>query len=211
MIRKVDSKWLILILIILHVVGVFGLISPFQSLFLTLTPINLLISAWFLLSKHQQLRAKFLLAFVLIAFTIGFISEVLGVNYGLIFGSYNYGPVLGPKFLEVPFMIGVNWVIVMYCSLAIAEKISGNRILQIVLAVLLAVLLDFVMEPIAIHFNFWTWSDHDIPSSNYLGWSAIALLIAGIFKALKLRADNPLAIPLFVIQFLFFLILGFLV
>ncbi|MBK9459893.1 MAG: hypothetical protein IPN94_10790 [Sphingobacteriales bacterium] len=33
---------------------------------------------------------KTLLAFF-IPFTLGFVSEALGVNYGLIFGSYTYG------------------------------------------------------------------------------------------------------------------------
>ena len=50
-----------------------------------------------------------MLRFFIFAFSIGFLVEVIGVNYGIIFGNYTYGKVLGFKVLNVPLMIGVNW------------------------------------------------------------------------------------------------------
>ena len=62
-------------------------------------------------SKHQTIS-------ILLIFFIGMVTEILGVNYGLIFGDYQYGNNLGFKLFGVPFLIGVNWIIL--------TAISGN-------------------------------------------------------------------------------------
>ena len=48
---------------------------------------------------------------LLLIFLIGMFSEFIGVNYGVIFGEYIYGNNLGFKLFGVPFLIGLNWVI----------------------------------------------------------------------------------------------------
>ena len=39
------------------------------------------------------------------------LAEILVVSYGIIFGNYKYGEILGYKVLGVPLIIGINWCI----------------------------------------------------------------------------------------------------
>jgi putative membrane protein len=47
---------------------------------------------------------------------IGFITEWIGVNTGMLFGQYTYGSVMGWGLGGVPFTIGCNWFVVVYAS-----------------------------------------------------------------------------------------------
>ena len=55
------------------------------------------------------------------------ISEILGVNYGLIFGDYIYLDNLGYKVFGVPVIIGVNWIILTYISGSFSNYIFQNN------------------------------------------------------------------------------------
>ena len=39
------------------------------------------------------------------------LTEAIGVNTGLLFGTYEYGANLGFKIFGVPLIIGVNWTV----------------------------------------------------------------------------------------------------
>ena len=56
------------------------------------------------------------------------ITESLGVNYGLIFGNYEYGNNLGFKFFGVPFLIGINWIILTAISANTASFLTKIRV-----------------------------------------------------------------------------------
>ena len=70
--------------------GIVGILSAYSSWFLGLTPINLLIYVVLIVWNLEHISKKFLIAFS-IPFFIGFFTEHLGVNYGLLFGTYSYG------------------------------------------------------------------------------------------------------------------------
>ena len=77
-------------------------------------------------------KPKQMLAFFLI-FLLGFVVEVVGVQTGLIFGSYSYGATLGVKLFDTPLLIGLNWIFVSYSSYSIACQVSDNKYLQLFL------------------------------------------------------------------------------
>ena len=104
-----------------------------------------------ILFANIKLNNKNQIFSLLLIFLIGMFSEFIGVNYGLIFGEYIYGNNLGFKLFGVPFLIGLNWVILtVICANVASILTKNNSIIQIIiLGTLLMLFMDFVMEPIA--------------------------------------------------------------
>lgn len=187
-----------------HFFGFLGLFTPFKDWFIALTPLNLLISLLVLITYHKGKKRKLMLFFVL-CYLIGFGAEYLGVNYGLIFGDYEYGSVLGPVWFGVPALIGVNWFIVSYCAIHLSTRANPKWHFAIITGALITVALDYLIEPVAIKLGYWWWNTADIPLSNYIGWFIVSLIILSIFKLMKIESKNSIAIPLLLIQAAFFL------
>ena len=117
-----------------------------------------------------KINKKELLCIVLIFWT-GIFVEFLGVNYGLLFGEYSYGSNLGPKVFGVPFLIGMNWVILTTISGSISNFIfKEKKILSIILGSILMLVIDFFIEPVAPTLDFWEFKNSIVPISNYTGF-----------------------------------------
>jgi putative membrane protein len=150
------------------------------------------------------------------------VTEIIGVNTGLLFGDYQYGQVLGPKIYGVPFLIGLNWFVIVYCSGAILTqgvellqqkiniKISGfaSSIFVIIGGATIATCFDFIIEPVAVKLHFWSWKNGQIPLFNYLCWFIISTILLGVKMYFKTIWINTFATSLFIIQALFFLMLN---
>ena len=87
----------IVILFIFHVVGVVGLSSDYQDLFLRLTPLNLLLSLGLFIWANNDFSVQFYKV-VAILFALGFLVEVIGVSTGVLFGEYTYA--ITPRYIE---------------------------------------------------------------------------------------------------------------
>uniref|UniRef100_UPI004047E619 carotenoid biosynthesis protein n=2 Tax=Roseivirga sp. TaxID=1964215 RepID=UPI004047E619 len=195
-------------LIATHIAGAIGLIyEPTRSLFQNLTPLNLLVTAAIIFHFEKEKTAQYFI-FIIATFLIGFFAEVLGVKTGMIFGDYAYGETLGIKVLNVPLSIGLNWAILIYIAGIVSNKLFENFWLRISFGSILMVLLDFLIEPVAIDFDFWTWNTPEIPIQNYIGWFILSLLLHSLFQKLNFGKTNPLAIKLLIIQFSFFAVLN---
>lgn len=196
-------------IVILHVVGIIGLSTEAtRPIFQWLTPFHLIGSTILLLLYHNDWDAPFLY-FCGCAFTIGMLSEIIGVKTGIIFGQYSYGKVLGPKLMEVPLIIGLNWFLLAYITGELFVRKISNNWLAAFLSAFVMVLLDFLIEPVAIALDFWTWGTADIPLSNYIGWFFVAFLIQIIYRKLDFQKDNPMAAFLMLNLLLFFTVLSF--
>ena len=191
----------IAVLIILHTVGYFGIGIFGAEMVLMLTPINLLVTAGLMLFNHNHWKHSWVFAFTYLA---GFAIEVIGVQTGFPFGAYAYGPVLGPKLMETPLMIGVNWFILLYGSYGIAERIGRSVITKALLSAGFMVLIDYLIEPVAIAVNMWTWDEVNPPLENYLGWFAVAFVIALVWSGMKIKVNTRMAQAVYLIEFLFF-------
>ncbi|MEQ8713968.1 MAG: carotenoid biosynthesis protein [Cyclobacteriaceae bacterium] len=197
------------IFIVLHLVGIAGFsIEATQALFQWLTPFNLLISLGLLLWLHPSWNYQFVLLSIIVGL-LGYLIEVAGVNTGHIFGDYTYGETLGFKLWNTPLMIGVNWLMMIYYTSAIAKRITSARVFQIVLGATLMVLMDLLIEPVAITFDYWTWSGAGIPIQNYIGWFVSALLLHTVYTSVENR-KNSAALYLAIAQLIFFAVLNIL-
>ena len=210
--------------ILFHFFGIIGILFWDREIFVRATPLNLLLMFILLIWVQKEKNGTFLF-FVFIAFVIGFLAEMIGVNTGLLFGNYSYGKTLGVKLLQVPLIIGVNWFVTIYCSgitihtilnklvkgVSVQnERLSASlKVFSIIIdGAILATLFDWLMEPIAIRLGFWNWKeDGSIPVYNYLCWFIISAALLAVFQILNFKKENKFAINLLLIQVMFFLLL----
>ena len=212
------------IVLLFHVSGAIGILfSPYKEWFIQNTPLNLVLMALLLIITQKQKNASFF-GFVFASYFIGFLVEWIGINTGALFGSYHYGKVLGLQYNNVPLLIGVNWFIIIYCTGIVTDKLYSKMnakladvqanvkpVVQSVSIVvdgaLLATFFDFIIEPVAVKLGYWKWLHGSIPSYNYVCWFAVSAVLLTIFRLLPFDKTNPLAVHLFIIQTLFFLLL----
>ena len=195
----------IFVIWLFHSTGVVGILYFDSKWFLSATPINLLISFLLLIIVCWQ-TPRFLYILVL-SFLIGFFSEYLGANHGLIFGNYSYGNSLGIKFQGVPILIAANWSIVSICSASISNKFSNNFWLKILIGIALALMLDLLIEPVAPILDFWSFDNNVAPLQNYFGWFIVSLPIHFFYHYWKIEINSYFTHHLFILQLVFFMIL----
>ena len=83
----------------------------------------------------------------------------------------NYGATLGVSFLNVPITIGINWLVLVLATQAVVEEWNvGGKIGKAALGAGLMTALDVLIEPVAIHFDFWHWSGGQVPIQNFGAW-----------------------------------------
>ena len=196
----------LLLLIIVYAVGFTSVLLGHTDELMLLTPFNLLFaSALLIYNANQANRAYWFLLFLVMM--AGFLVEVLGVHTGMIFGTYSYGAGLGWKLFGVPLMIGVNWGILVFATAALFHHLQIHLAFKAALAATSMVLYDVLLEPVAIRFDFWTWSAVHVPIQNYVAWWLIAfgMLLAVNYWVRNLK--NRIAFYIISIQTLFFLVL----
>lgn len=213
------------IVVLFHVSGAIGILfSPYKDWFIQNTPLNLCLMAVLLIINQKHKNFAFLLFFI-ISYVVGFAVEWIGVNTGALFGNYKYGYVLGTTYSGVPLLIGINWFVTMYCAGSVSMKMyswsdkkladAGTEIKPsiklmsfITDGAMIATLFDFVIEPVAVKLGYWQWLPNgEIPFYNYVCWFVISTALLTVFRLLPFEKNNRLAVHLFIIQLLFFLLL----
>lgn len=209
--QKLKShEFSIFIILLFHISGLIGLQTSSREWFLALTPLNLLVSL-VAMFRHENYRNLTVLSFALLIFLLGFFVEVAGVNTGLVFGEYKYGPVLGYKIFNTPLMIGVNWFIMIFCIGVVVEKTGFSIPIKALIGAGIMTLTDYIIEPVAIAYDFWTWSSGSvIPIQNYAAWYLFSFLFLLIFYRSKIDKTNKVAPWLLMTQIIFFLALNLL-
>lgn len=212
--------------IIFHAVGIVGLVFFKSDLILSTSWFHLLLMAGLIsYSIGYNFRWNYVL-FFLIAFLTGMGVEWYGTATGELFGNYSYGKVLGPSFRGVPYIIGINWFVLMYCCGTtvnlvfdkLYEKFKDtvpikrntlNAFSIVIDGAFLAVITDFFLEPAAVKLGYWQWlGDGTIPFYNYVCWFVVSALLLAAFRLLKVYTRNIFAVNLLLIQILFFLIIS---
>ena len=199
----------IFIIWLVHISGLLGMVFYDLDFFAGYTSINLFLMS-IILFANIKLNNKNQIFSLLLIFLIGMFSEFIGVNYGLIFGEYIYGNNLGFKLFGVPFLIGLNWVILtVICANIASILIKNNSIIQIIiLGTLLMLLMDFVMEPIAPKLDLWRFKNLVVPTSNYIGWLIISILTQTIYNIQFMEKEVKLSFNLYTAIFTFFVTLN---
>jgi uncharacterized membrane protein len=117
---------------------------------------------------------------------LSYAVEALGVNTGFPFGLYRYTPILFPRLVGgVPLAVMFAWVFIVFGAYGWVAKGKGRIGLRgALLGALLAMLLDFVIEPVAFHVvNYWQWLQsgtfnyYGVPFANFGAWFVVAFLL----------------------------------
>ena len=176
----------IIFVAVIHIAGIIGIrLAP--EIFLKTSFVSIIIPLTLYLYSIKPIKSEWIIFFLV--YLITFFSEWIGVNYGWLFGSYEYGDSLGFKIDGVPIIMGANWLLLGLVCRDVVKKIITNHWLIIILSALLMVLIDTLIEPLSNQLDFWTWRNNIIPFSNYKDWFLIALLNQYIFSFLKFKKD----------------------
>ena len=202
----------IILLAVLHIIAVWGLKSETaMDFYFPYIPVLYLINFAFLLyyQKHWNLKA---ILFYAATFAAGFIVQSFAVNFKYPFGPFTYiHSCLGPQMLNTPFMIGVHWMLLIYCIGILLKNLNYSKVQKSLLGAFMLVLYDIVLEPIAKKNSLWYWltkkdplsNYNPVPLQNYLCWFVFGFLMLLYFNNAKAKLRNPIAPAVFIIMFFF--------
>jgi len=193
-----------------QIFGAIGILFWNREWFVNMTPFTLFL--YFTIIYYRNLNNRKKVFFLFLTFFWGIFSEIIGVNTGLIFGSYEYGKTLGFQVLNVPLVIGINWVVTTVICGTIARQIKVQAPLQILVAIILMLILDGLIEPVAPKIDMWRFHHENgiAPLSNYITWALVSLPLQSYLILNKLRFNIYLSSNLYLSQLLFFTALSFL-
>jgi uncharacterized membrane protein len=69
---------------------------------------------------------------------------------------------------------------------------------------------DLCLEPVAGRYDFWHWTGNVIPLRNFRDWFLLSLLLQVLFARSFFPKRNPLVPLVYLVQLLFFFVLGLL-
>jgi len=189
-----------------YIVGILGFALPFsRPVFQMLIPLSLLLLAAVFLLYHEARTTRLwvVLAFIFLA---GFGVEVAGVRTGVIFGVYHYGPSLGPKLFEVPVIMGLNWVIMIYGGAAISAALIRHPLPGSLVSAGLITASDYFIEHFALLSEMWFWEGDGPPLRNFLAWFGLSFLFTLLLYGEVSGKRRTVAIHGYIYQFLLFVI-----
>jgi putative membrane protein len=191
------------VLCVLYFVGTLGVNSSRRLDFVALSAVNLTMTAAVVLLNAEGKAYPRCLAFTVCA-VAGFVVEVIGVKTGYLFGVYTYSDRLGPRFLGVPWMIGVNWAVLVGCFQAIFSRVAVSRVTYAGLVATAMTAFDWVMEPAAIALGYWTWNGPSIPLQNYVAWWCTSAILVLVSDRIIPRPKNRVAPWVVALMLVFF-------
>jgi putative membrane protein len=210
--RPGDLKdlYAIILIYIFFIAGIIWHLWSFtRGLMPEITPYGLFFASLLVLYPCIREKNKKLIIWIVLTYIITFILEITGIKTGIIFGEYSYGTVLGPKIFGVPFIIGLNWVVIILGAIIVARMFSRLLLVSSLITGLLAVIFDLALEPVAVRFGYWFWQWNAIPVQNYLAWFIISFLSALFFNVLKINSHCTLPKHYLYAQMIFFIGLNY--
>ncbi len=213
--EKSNSKLSKIFIVVIYIYFLAGAVWHFlpqtKAMVVQLTPYGLAAFSLAIFSFNQEKINQKTIYWITSIFLATIILEIIGVHTSAIFGSYYYSNVMGIKLFGVPVMIGLNWTVVIIGLFALTENaVKTNIYIKSFMIGLLAVLFDFILEPVAVKLNYWQWENDIIPFKNYAAWFLIALIMSFIGFKLKAKFKNIFIIHYIFAQFLFFILLNLL-
>jgi uncharacterized membrane protein len=154
-------------------------IPPFKgtSIF-SVTAASALLVILYFFHSYANLNLKTASKFLVIAATISFIWEFIGVSTGIPFGQYSYTTSLSPALGPVPLFIPLLWCALGYFCMEASD--------YYIMASALMVSLDLSFDPVfSSSLHLWTWQSQGqyfgVPLSNFFGWFLASLTFFAIF------------------------------
>jgi putative membrane protein len=200
---SIENRWIGLLLLF-YFFGLIGIsIDAYKSLFLPLTPFNLILTLFVFYKVNQDFSPKLFILSILI-FLIGYSIETIGVATGVLFGSYTYGASFGFKILDTPLVIGINWLFLALSSYGVILFFTKKAVWLIVLPPVLMTSLDILVEPVAMKLGFWSWANDIIPLQNYVMWYLTSIVIHVLICFFRPNINAKISFTIIGVQVSFF-------
>lgn len=110
--------------------------------------------------------------------------------------SYRYGDGFLALLSGVPLWVPIGWGAIIYVSMRTSDRLLSQWWLRPVMDGLLALNIDFALDPIAANNGWWFWKLRDpgegffgIPGGNFMAWFVI---VAGLSLAIRVAYRSPL-------------------
>jgi putative membrane protein len=104
-----------------------------------------------------------------------FVLEYAGMTTGFPFGDYHYTDALGFRLLGVPVAIAAAWYTTVISTRRIAQRSGMSPLSTAVVAGLLTLAFDIVLEPMASDIKrYWIWESGSVPVQNYVAWFLVS-------------------------------------
>ncbi|MGW5383674.1 carotenoid biosynthesis protein [Nocardia sp. NPDC003963] len=149
--------------------------------------------------------------FLVIVSGIGLAAEAVGTATGIPFGAYEYADGrLGPELFDVPLVVPLAWTGGLYPIWVVAGLLCPGPVTRIAATAIGAVGWDLFLDPQMVADGQWQWAVTDsglpglaeIPWTNYLGWLAVAAVMAGALTGWERSAARSARIGVPVVMFL---------
>lgn len=202
-----QNRLLSVLIILWYSAGITGYLIPeVKPWFQQLTPVGMVLAAFLLMFFQEPKNLKSALVFTSIIL-LTFFAEMVGVNSQRLFGHYIYGPALGIQLWNTPIVIGLNWLVLVYCFSALLKGVNRHWYYPLLGAALMTA-FDVVMEPVANATGMWTWERGTIPLKNYLDWFLLSALLFLALRLFKIDCNNRFAGLILLMQAVFFAVLN---
>lgn len=189
-------------LVVLHIALV-GIRSAYGEATYLFVLSSIAIFAFCFVSAIHLMGVKPASIFAGMAFIVGWAAEQIGTTTGIIFGAYEYPPVLGPRILDVPFVIPLMWFALVYIGHVMANLIVWQAPVDhrrlwpemIGLALLTGFIVtayDLAADPYMVHVaDAWRMTEggsyFGVPPHGFVGWVATSFVISLTFRAVVRR------------------------
>lgn len=187
--------------------GFIGLAIPWTfPFFVVLTPLAVVVALAMLIMGHERLIDWRFFTAMGIVFALSYVVELLKVHVFFVEDVFFFGDSFGPVLLNIPLMIGLCWVALLYICAAVAERLNTNAVVKVLAGSGLVVLFDIALELVAHKLDFWYWT-WELPIWNYVLWFVAAVIMLTIMKLFGVRIENKLATTMYVTLIIFLLFL----
>jgi len=157
-------------------------------------PISIFLAAinthWLACRTWGRFTARKWAAIILIGSAV---TETIGTLTGWPFGPYHYTDNFGPRLGDVlPLTIPLSWlVLITNVLLLVRYHTHLNPRFEAGLIAFGVTLMDWVMEPFAVHIKaYWYWDTPNIPWQNYVTWFTLTFILVRRFAPPN-RATQP--------------------
>jgi len=201
-----------IITVLVYAIGTSGLLFGDFNFFIRSTPFVLVLNFLLIVWTEKSLKVNFFI-FLFASFIISMLAEIIGIRTGSVFGTYAYSNLLGIKLMEVPVIIGINWLVLIYgvgnvISLVFRKFKVRSSIALIAGGAFVTTFFDWIMEPAATRLGYWHWVNQTfVPVSNYISWFLLSAILISLYKKHVEGSINYFAIFLLIIQAIFFITL----
>jgi uncharacterized membrane protein len=122
-----------------------------------------------------------------------FLSMASGVNAGFPFGDYAFTNLAGPKIWDVPVIIPFAWLAILIPSWIASERVL--RYQHVVVASLIVVAFDAVLEFAADTMDLWHWRGGAPTELNFISWFGISYVALSLLKKYSSPKESHSIVP----------------